>query len=76
MSEPVAVGQLWEHVGGGPPHHGAARGVCIVVAPNDSPESPESWIMLSLSQPRVLYMHRSARMAREWVRYTAVARVA
>jgi hypothetical protein len=64
----ISPGQLWESVGGGDEHQGKARGLCLVVDPNDSTESPGSWIMRCLADGQTLYMRRDARLAGLWAR--------
>lgn len=59
----VRAGQLWESVD---------CGLCLVVGPNDSTESPGSWVMYALVLRRTFYMHRGARLKGHWVRRTAL----
>ena len=65
----VEVGQIWESVDGPARtrHDGKPAGLCRVVAKNDSRESPNSWVMLSLGDSRTLYMHERSRNSGLWV---------
>jgi hypothetical protein len=64
--EEVKTGQVWEYVGDNVRSHGEY----VVVSPNieGALETPGSWKMRRLTDEKIGYMHRSARMAKEWVR--------
>lgn len=59
----IQAGQIWLSRGPNPSNNGLFR----VTAPNDSPESPDSWVMQRVTDGKVCYMHQPAIQKREWV---------
>jgi hypothetical protein len=66
--ESILPGQLWAYRDG--VRTGPHPGLCVVVRPNDSRESSDSYVMVMLPTRRRYYMHRSERRAGLWVRKT------
>ena len=66
LEEDILPGQLWEFTG----IRKRIFRLCVVVRPNDSRESPDSYVMASLPTGRRFYMHKSARQDGLWVRKT------
>jgi hypothetical protein len=47
----------------------------IVVEPNNSRESPRSWVMRRIRDGKTAYMHESSRLRGEWIRVGALRRL-
>jgi hypothetical protein len=73
MGDSPYIGELWEFLGD--PDTGFLRnlGVFRIIARNDSPESPDSWVMGRLIDGATLYMHKSARLKGQWKRWVNTA---